>query len=113
MRPLSIKLKSCLLGMASVVTVGGDIAKPSLIQAEPLIDSAMEVPEEILEAEIILEARSPIDGSPMTPAEYAQLQDELRLSRSEVPGRLDPKLHRAVILLRLRKILKTVFPFLF
>ena len=81
--------------------------------AESIPEFSDEIPEEVLEAEIILDARSPIDGSIMTPAEYAQLQDELRVSRDEVPGRLAPKLPRAVVLLRLRKILKTVFPFLF
>jgi hypothetical protein len=33
-----------------------------------------DLPEEILRTEIITEARSPIDGQPITPAEYAQLQ---------------------------------------
>ena len=33
-----------------------------------------DLPEEILRTEIITEARSPIDGQPLTAAEYAQLQ---------------------------------------
>ncbi len=33
-----------------------------------------DLPEEILRTEIITEARSPIDGQPITPAEYIQLQ---------------------------------------
>ncbi len=33
-----------------------------------------DVPEEILRTDIITEARSPTDGQPITPAEYAQLQ---------------------------------------
>ena len=33
-----------------------------------------DLPEEILRTEIITEARSPIDGQPITPAEYAKLQ---------------------------------------
>jgi hypothetical protein len=78
---------------------------PSLSQAD--------IPEEVLQTEIILEARSPIDGTPLSPADYAQLQDELQLSRGEVPGRVAPEIHSALVLLRLRKVLSTIFPFLF
>jgi hypothetical protein len=35
-----------------------------------------DLPEEILRTEIITEARSPIDGQPLTAAEYAQLQTQ-------------------------------------
>lgn len=89
------------------------VPMPLLAQSqEHLLSSQTDIPEEILETEIILEARSPLDGSLLSPAEYAQLQDELRVQRGEVPGRVAPKIHRAVVLLRLRKVLTTIFPFL-
>ncbi len=74
---------------------------------------AVDIPEEVLETEIILDARSPINGQPLTPADYAKLQNELRQARGDVPGRVAPKIHQALVLLRLRKVLGTLFPFLF
>jgi hypothetical protein len=68
-----------------------------------------DTPEEILRAQIIIEARSPIDGRYLTAAEYAQLQAQLQ----EVPPpKLDPKIREQIYLLRLRKMLLQFFPFL-
>ena len=36
-----------------------------------------DIPEEILRTQIITEARSPYDGSPLTAAEYAEIQGRL------------------------------------
>ncbi|MBD2354169.1 hypothetical protein H6G41_05945 [Tolypothrix sp. FACHB-123] len=68
-----------------------------------------DIPEEILRTEIIISARSPIDGQPLNPAEYAQLQEQLRVSP---PPKLDPKIRDQIFLLRLRKALLQFFPFL-
>jgi len=68
-----------------------------------------DISEEILRTEIILEARSPIDGKPVSVAEYAQLQAQLKTR--PYPPILSPKVRETVFLLRLRKILKTLFPF--
>lgn len=68
-----------------------------------------DIPEEILRTEIIIEARSPIDGKPLNAAEYAQLQSQLKTR--PYPPKLSPKVRETVFLLRLRKILKTLFPF--
>ena len=68
-----------------------------------------DIPEEILRTEIFIEARSPIDGKPLTPGEYAQLQAELKTR--PYPPQLNPRVRETVFLLRLRKILKTLFPF--
>jgi hypothetical protein len=70
-----------------------------------------ETPEEILRSEIITEARSPVDGKPLTAAEYAALQAELQVaapSRPEVPRPVE----RSLNLLRLRQFIKTFFPFI-
>ncbi len=68
-----------------------------------------DTPEEILRTEIITEARSPIDGKPLSAAEYAELQAQLRTQ--PVP-RLDPRIRQNIFLLRLRKTLRLLFPFL-
>lgn len=68
-----------------------------------------ETPEEVLRTEIITEARSPIDGKPLTAAEYAQLQAEL--SQRSTPPQLSPEIRQNIFLLRLRNFLRTVTPF--
>jgi hypothetical protein len=70
-----------------------------------------DTPEEVLRAEIITGARSPIDGKPVSASEYARLQAEL-----QEPGPSRPvvgrSLEKNLNLLRLRKFIKTFFPFL-
>jgi hypothetical protein len=68
-----------------------------------------DLPEEILRTQIIIEARSPIDGKPLTAAQYAQLQEQLQVSP---PRKLDPKIREQIFLLRIRKALLQIFPFL-
>lgn len=68
-----------------------------------------DTPEEILRTEIITEARSPIDGKRLTAAEYAELQTQLQTSP---PPKLDAKIRDQIFLLRLRKALLQIFPFL-
>ncbi|MBW4672584.1 MAG: hypothetical protein KME52_00590 [Desmonostoc geniculatum HA4340-LM1] len=68
-----------------------------------------DTPEEILRTQIIIEARSPIDGKFLTAAEYAQLQEQLQVVP---PPKLDPKIRDQIFLLRLRKTLLQFFPFL-
>ncbi|MEM9543496.1 MAG: hypothetical protein AAGA60_28885 [Cyanobacteria bacterium P01_E01_bin.42] len=69
-----------------------------------------DIPEEVLRNEIILEARSPIDGEPLTAAEYARMQEELSQPQAFVD--LDPTVEQIVFLLRLRQTLNTLIPFL-
>ncbi|NJL60911.1 MAG: glutathione S-transferase [Methylacidiphilales bacterium] len=70
---------------------------------------AEDIPEEILRTEIITAARSPIDGKPLTAAEYIELQAQLRVAP---PPKLDPAIRDQIFLLRLRKALLQFFPFL-
>jgi hypothetical protein len=72
---------------------------------------AEDTPEELLRTQIILDARSPIDGKPMTPAEYAELQNQLNAS-IEPPTELSSKLVNTVRLLKLRKFIKKYLPFI-
>lgn len=69
-----------------------------------------EIPEEVLRTEIITQARSPIDGKPLSAAEYAQL--EAQLQQRQITPPLSPKVRETVSLLRLRRAILTIFPFL-
>jgi hypothetical protein len=68
-----------------------------------------DIPEEILRTEIIIEARSPVDGKRLSAAEYAELQVELR---SAPAPQLNSNIRQTVFLLRLRRTLLQLFPFL-
>lgn len=68
-----------------------------------------DTPEEILRTEIIVDARSPIDGKPLNAAEYLELQEQLQQAPRP---RLDSKIREQVFLLRIRKTLLQLFPFL-
>lgn len=68
-----------------------------------------EIPEEVLRTQIILEARSPLNGEPMSAAEYAQLQASL--AQAAFPPDIDPQLEHLIFLTRLRKLLRTIIPF--
>ena len=70
-----------------------------------------DIPEEVLRTQIILDARSPIDGRPMTPADYAELQNKLN-APIEQPVELSGKLVNTVRLLKLRKFVKKYLPFI-
>ena len=67
-----------------------------------------DIPEETLRTRIIIEARSPIDGKPLTAAEYAELQAQLA---SQPEPRVDPQIEHLIFLLRLRRTIRTIIPF--
>lgn len=69
-----------------------------------------EIPEEILRTEILTNARSPLDGTPLTAAQYAQLQEQLQ----NAPGSpsVSADVEQTVFLLRLLKFFRTLLPFL-
>ncbi|MEM1251235.1 MAG: hypothetical protein AAGI69_02290 [Cyanobacteria bacterium P01_H01_bin.21] len=75
-----------------------------------LLPPADDVPEEILRTEIIFEARSPLDGRPLSPAEYAQLQTELAASQTTLT--LNSDIRYIIFLLQARRAFKPVIPFL-
>jgi len=69
-----------------------------------------DTPEEILRNQIIVEARSPVDGEPLSPSEYAELQAQLR-----DPNRvrtLSSEVRYVIFLLQLRRVIKPVLPIL-
>jgi hypothetical protein len=90
---------SILLGLTSY------LAEPVLSLPPP-----EDTPEEVLRMEIITQARSPVDGKPLTAGEYAELQAQLQ-TRASAP-QLTPKVRELIFLLRVRQGLLKLFPFL-
>ncbi|MGK7915483.1 MAG: hypothetical protein AB4038_08040 [Prochloraceae cyanobacterium] len=85
------------------------VALSGQMSASVALPPPEDVPEEVLRTQIITEARSPFDGEPLTPAEYAQLQAQL--AQSPFAPQLSPKLRQLIFLLQARKLLKTFIPF--
>jgi ribosomal protein L30/L7E len=67
-------------------------------------------PEERLRSDVITGARSPLDGKPLTATEYVELQAELQTPPPSRP-QVAPQVEKTIKLLRLRRFLRTVFPF--
>lgn len=86
----------------------GHLALP--VRAEIQLPPPEEIPEEILRTEIITEARSPLDGEPLSPAAYAELQAQLEARQTTPTLRSD--LRQLIFLLQLRRGLKPILPFL-
>ncbi|NER81359.1 MAG: hypothetical protein F6K42_17690 [Leptolyngbya sp. SIO1D8] len=78
-------------------------------QAATALPPPEDIPEEVLRTEIILEARSPLTGEPMTAAEYEQLQETF--GRNEDPL-LPSQIRELVFLLQLRRVVEPFIPFL-
>lgn len=102
-------LKHCLSCLSLTATLLGSsvLSLPPTLALPPAEDQ----PEEVLRTEIILEARSPIDGKPLTAAEYAELQAQIEAENRQI-GTVPPRLRELITLLRIRKVLRTILPFL-
>jgi hypothetical protein len=83
---------------------------PRLLSAEIQLPPADDIPEEILRTEIIFEARSPIDGKPMTAQDYAELQNQLQASATEPT--LSSQVRQLIFLLQLRQAGRSLLPIL-
>jgi len=79
------------------------------IQSALALPPPQDKPESILRTEIILDGRSPIDGRPLNASEYVLLQEELGISA--YPPQINPQVRQLIVLLRLRKFIKTIIPF--
>lgn len=95
--PLPITLLSLMAGLSCL------LVKPAVSLPPP-----EDMPEEVLRTEIITEARSPLDGKPLTAAEYAQLQAEL--AQRSTPPQLDSNIRQNIFLLQLRRLFQTLTP---
>ena len=97
-------MNDCKIGLVAIATIVSHW--PHFAVALPPPE---EVPEEVLRAEIILEARSPLTGEALTAAEYAELWEDLRSDREPI---LANQIRQAIFLLQLRRALKPVIPVL-
>ncbi|MBD2663476.1 hypothetical protein B6N60_03368 [Richelia sinica FACHB-800] len=100
----SLKLLILSITTAIVVWVAGH--RDTAVKALPPPE---DIPEEILRTEIITEARSPVDGKRLSAAEYAELQAQQQTSP---PPKLNTRIREQVFLLRIRRVLLQLFPFL-
>ncbi len=85
--------------------LNAELLKPGPLNAVGL----EEVPEEVLRQEMIFEARSPLNGAPLTATEYAELQADIE-QLNQVTPQVSPKLQQLMMLVKLRKFIKTVLP---
>ncbi|MBE9079327.1 hypothetical protein IQ241_18840 [Romeria aff. gracilis LEGE 07310] len=97
-----------LLSWAAALSLAGATALP--VRAEIQLPPPEEIPEEILRTEIITEARSPLNGEPLSPAAYAELQAQLEARQTTPTVRSD--LRQLILLLQIRRGLKPILPFL-
>ena len=71
----------------------------------------LDLPEEVLRAEIITEARSPIDGKALSTTEFAELvvTTKQQLERDNaIAATSNPRLKETLLLIRLRSFLRSV-----
>jgi hypothetical protein len=67
-----------------------------------------DIPEEILRTEIITEGRSPLDGKPLSSADYTEL--ETKLAQRPYPPEIVAKLQNLIFLLKIRHFFTTITP---
>jgi hypothetical protein len=96
-----------IFGVGTSLILGLNLFIPKQI-ALPL-PPLTEIPEEVLRTEIITAANSPIDGKPISAAQYAELQAQLQDSPTP---KLSSQVRETVFLLRLRQLIRTFAPFL-
>jgi hypothetical protein len=77
-----------------------------------LASTSEEVPEEILQIQVGVEANSALSGQAQDVKAHANEQQQLQVGVADVPPNLSPSIYRAVELLRLRQVLKSLLPFL-
>lgn len=70
-----------------------------------------DTPEEVLRTQIVVEARSPINGEPMSAQEYAELEARLEAEQRNV-AIVPPNARNIINQLRIRRTIRTFFPFL-
>ena len=99
---MNVRVKIAITAMLA----GGLSALPPTVSALP---PASDLPEEVLRTEIILEGRSPVNGEPLSAAEYEELQAEL--AQTSLDPKIDPQIKQLIFLLQIRKFFKTIIPF--
>ncbi len=97
----------CLSGLLLSLP-GSPVASPA---GSPMpLPPPDDVPEEVLRLEIITEVRSPIDGKPMSAADYAEFQSQQQDNpHPELSLPVDAR--QGVLLLQIRRALRSLWPF--
>jgi hypothetical protein len=107
-RSMSPKIRDRLAQIGVWAIVGWQCTIPALAIDLP---PASDIPEEVLRAEIITEARSPIDGKALSVNEFAELviatkqQSDIDSATAAIK---DSKFRETLFLLRLRGFLRSV-----
>ncbi|MEC4983494.1 MAG: hypothetical protein SAJ37_23155 [Oscillatoria sp. PMC 1068.18] len=99
------KILAVSIWLGTITLFGAGATPPIAAQTPPnfALPPPEEIPEEVLRTEIVTEANSPLDGEPITAAEYAELQAEL--AQSKFPPQLSPQLRHLIFLLQIRELL--------
>lgn len=102
------KIDTRLAQIIFLTIVGWQIFTPVKAIDLPLEN---DIPEEVLRAEIIIEARSPIDGKALSAEEFAELvvNAQQKLDRENaISATSNPKIKELLLLIRLRSFLKSL-----
>jgi hypothetical protein len=101
----TIKIQLVKVGLCTITMwqVAGSVMANILPDAD--------IPEEVLRAEIITEARSPISGKALSAQDFAELvvTTKQQLDRDDaIAATMNPRFKEAVLLLRLRGFLRSI-----
>ena len=102
----TIKIQLAKVGLCTITV--WQVA--SSVMANNLLPDA-DIPEEVLRAEIITEARSPISGKALSAQDFAELvvTTKQQLDRDDaIAATTNPKFKETFLLLRLRGFLKSI-----
>lgn len=100
------KLRVRYLSFAGVILITGLMLSSGRdVQALPPPE---DIPEEVARTEILTEARSPLDGSPVTAAEYAEQMTFLQTA--PYPPIPPQQFRDLVVILRIRRLLRPFLP---
>jgi hypothetical protein len=97
------------IGLLLIVMSGSQLFVPLAQASKP--PTPEDIPEEVLRAEIITEARSPIDGKPLSAIDFAELvvQVEQKTERDDATASIqNSSIKNLLFLVRLRGFLKSV-----
>lgn len=94
-----------------ILPISFSVVGTALLEIKPVLSLPPEedTPEEVLRTEIITQARSPVDGKPLSAAEYAELREQLQTVPS-APPQVNPEIQHLIFLLRLSYPLRRLFP---
>ncbi len=91
--------------------IAGLMAEAVVGQPPVNAPSPTDRPEEISGNQVITGGRSPIDARPLTASEYVTLQTQLQTQPTQ-PEQVSQKVRDLIGLLKIRKFIKTLMPFL-